>query len=33
MLKNNLDQLPLPDDEPQRSLPLHENIRGGSYYH
>jgi hypothetical protein len=33
MLKNNLDQLPLPDEEPQRSLPLHENIRGGSYYH
>ena len=33
ILKNNLDQLPLPGDEPQRALPLHENIRGGGYYH
>jgi transposase len=33
MLKNNLDQLPLPGEEPQQALPLHENIRGGSYYH
>lgn len=33
MLKNNLDQLPLPGEEPQRALPLHENLRGGDYYH
>ncbi|OFX22340.1 MAG: integrase [Anaeromyxobacter sp. RBG_16_69_14] len=34
MLKNNLDQLPLPgQEEPQQALPLHENIRGGRYYH
>jgi transposase len=33
MLKNNLDQLPLPGEEPQQALPLHENIRGGSYFH
>jgi transposase len=33
MLKNNLDQLPLPGEEPQQALPLHENIRGGGYYH
>ena len=33
ILKNNLDQLPLPGDEPQQALPLHENIRGGGYYH
>ncbi len=32
-LKNNLDQLPLPGEEPQQALPLHENIRGGGYYH
>jgi hypothetical protein len=33
ILKHNLDQLALPDEEPQRALPLHENIRGGGYYH
>jgi transposase len=33
MLKNNLDQLPLPGEELQQALPLHENIRGGGYYH
>lgn len=33
ILKNNLDQLPLPGEEPQQPLPLHENIRGGGYYH
>lgn len=33
ILRNNFDQLPLPGDEPQRALPLHENIRGGGYYH
>ena len=33
MLKNNLDQLPLPGEEPQQALPLHENIRGRGYYH
>jgi len=32
ILKNNLDQEPLPGDEPQGSLPLHENIRGSRYY-
>ena len=33
MLKNNLDRLPLPGEEPQQALPLHENIRGRGYYH
>jgi hypothetical protein len=33
ILKNKLDQLPLPGEEPQQALPLHENIRGGGYYH
>jgi hypothetical protein len=33
MLKNNLDQLPLPGEEPQQALPLHGNIRGRGYYH
>jgi transposase len=33
ILKTKLDQLPLPDEEPQQALPLHENIRGGGYYH
>jgi hypothetical protein len=33
ILRNNLDKQPLPGDEPQQVLPLHENIRGGSYYH
>jgi transposase len=34
MLKNKLDQLPLPgEEEPQQALPLHENIRGRGYYH
>jgi transposase len=33
ILKNNLDQSPLPGEEPQQALPLHGNIRGGDYYH
>jgi transposase len=33
ILKNNQDSLALPGDEPQQALPLHENIRGGRYYH
>jgi transposase len=33
MLKNNLDVLMLPGEEPQQALPLHENIRGRNYYH
>jgi transposase len=33
ILKNNLDRAPLPGDEPQQALPLHQNIRGGRYYH
>jgi transposase len=33
ILKNKLDQLPLPGEEPQQALPLHENIRGSRYYH
>jgi transposase len=33
ILRNKLDQLPLPGDEPQQALPLHGNIRGGRYYH
>jgi transposase len=33
ILKNKLDQQPLPGEEPQQALPLHENIRGGDYYH
>jgi hypothetical protein len=33
MLKNNLDQLPLPGEEAQQALPLHGNIRGGRYDH
>ena len=32
ILHNNLDREPLPDDEPQATLPLHENIRGSRYY-
>jgi transposase len=32
ILKHKLDQQPLPGDEPQRALPLHENIRGSRYY-
>jgi transposase len=33
ILRHKLDQIPLPGDEPQPSLPLHENVRGGDYYH
>ena len=34
ILRHNLDQLPLPGEEgPQQALPLHENVRGGRYYH
>ena len=33
ILRNNLDQLPVPGDESQQALPLHGNIRGGRYYH
>jgi hypothetical protein len=32
ILQNNLDREPLPGDEPQATLPLHENIRGSRYY-
>ena len=32
ILKNNLDQEPLVDDERQQALPLHENLRGPVYY-
>ena len=34
ILKNGLDQLPFPEvaDGHQTTLPLHENVRGGSYY-
>ncbi len=33
ILRNNLDGQPLEDESPQASLPLHENVRGASYYH
>jgi transposase len=34
ILKHGLDRVALAeDDDPQRSLPLHENVRGGDYYH
>jgi transposase len=34
ILKHGLDrQPPAQDDEPQRALPLHENVRGRDYYH
>lgn len=32
ILQNKLDQQPLDDGEEQRTLPLHENIRGSRYY-
>ena len=32
ILRNNLDQQVL-DEVPQAALPLHENVRGGGYYH
>ena len=32
ILQSKRDQEPLPDDQPQASLPLHENIRGSRYY-
>ncbi len=33
ILANKLDQVPLPgEEEPQRALPLHENLRGSRYY-
>lgn len=33
ILKNNLDQQPLPEVEPETSLPEdHENLRGSKYY-
>lgn len=32
ILQNKLDLQALPEDEPQRALPLHENIRGSRYY-
>ena len=32
ILLNGLDREPLPGDEPQAALPLHENIRGSRYY-
>ena len=34
ILKHRLDELPLPQDSPQSSLPLfHDNIRGPGYFH
>jgi len=34
ILKHGLDRFALTeDDEPQRVLPLHKNVRGGDYYH
>jgi transposase len=33
ILRHSLDQVPLPGEAPQQTLPLHENIRGGRYYH
>ena len=34
ILKNGLDRYELTEeDEPQRALPLHENVRGRDYYH
>lgn len=32
ILKNNLDQQDLEAEEPQRVLPMHENVRGADYY-
>jgi transposase len=32
ILKNNLDTVPLERPEPDRPAPLHQNIRGASYY-
>ena len=32
ILQNKLDDQPLPGEEEQRALPLHENIRGSRYY-
>ena len=34
ILKHRLDELPLPQDTPQISLPIfHDNVRGPNYYH
>ncbi len=34
ILKHRLDELPLPQDTQQSSLPLfHDNVRGTDYYH
>ena len=34
ILKHGLDRFSLvEDDEPQRALPMHENVRGRDYYH
>lgn len=34
ILKHRLDELPLPQDSPQSSLPIfHDNVRGPGYYH
>ena len=34
ILKHQLDKLPLPQDNPQSTLPLfHDNVRGPGYYH
>jgi transposase len=34
ILKHRLDELPLPQDTQQSSLPLfHDNVRGAGYYH
>ncbi len=34
ILKHRLDEMPLPQDSPQSSLPIfHDNVRGPGYYH
>jgi transposase len=33
ILKNNLDQRPLPAEELEQAMPTHPNIRGEDYYH
>lgn len=32
ILKNGLDKVPLPEKAPERSHPLHDNVRGPDYY-
>jgi len=33
ILRNNLDRAPEPSSQSQLPLPLHDNVRGGEYYH